>query len=33
VGDWRRNGLKMLAIGLGAAAVGFGIGHLFGGGA
>jgi vacuolar iron transporter family protein len=33
VGDWRRNGLKMLAIGLGAAAVGFGIGHLFGGSA
>ena len=29
VGDWRKNGLKMVAIGLGAAAVGFGIGHLF----
>jgi VIT1/CCC1 family predicted Fe2+/Mn2+ transporter len=29
VGDWRRNGVKMIAIGLGAAAVGFGIGHLF----
>jgi hypothetical protein len=31
VGDWHRHGLKVLAIGLGAAAVGFGIGHLFGG--
>jgi VIT1/CCC1 family predicted Fe2+/Mn2+ transporter len=29
VGDWRKNGLKMVAIGLGAAAIGFGIGHLF----
>jgi VIT1/CCC1 family predicted Fe2+/Mn2+ transporter len=29
VGDWRVNGLKMVVIGLGAAAVGFGIGHLF----
>ena len=29
VGDWRRNGLKMIVIGLGAAALGFGIGHLF----
>jgi VIT1/CCC1 family predicted Fe2+/Mn2+ transporter len=29
VGDWRRNGLKMIAIGLGAAAVGFGIGLAF----
>jgi VIT1/CCC1 family predicted Fe2+/Mn2+ transporter len=29
VGDWRKNGLKMVAIGLGAAAVGFLIGHLF----
>jgi VIT1/CCC1 family predicted Fe2+/Mn2+ transporter len=29
VGDWRVSGLRMLAIGLGAAAVGFGIGHLF----
>jgi hypothetical protein len=28
VGDWRKNGLKMVAIGLGAAAVGFIIGHL-----
>ena len=29
VGDWRVSGLRMLVIGLGAAAVGFGIGHLF----
>jgi vacuolar iron transporter family protein len=29
VGDWRKNGLKMVAIGLGAAAVGFLIGRLF----
>lgn len=29
VGDWRRSGLKMLAIGLGAAAIGFAIGSLF----
>ncbi len=29
VGDWRKNGSKMVAIGLGAAAVGFLIGHLF----
>jgi vacuolar iron transporter family protein len=28
VGDWRRSGLKMLVIGLGAAAIGFAIGHL-----
>jgi VIT1/CCC1 family predicted Fe2+/Mn2+ transporter len=28
VGDWRRGGLKMLVIGLGAAAIGFAIGHL-----
>ncbi len=28
-GDWRKNGLKMVAIGLGAAAVGFLIGRLF----
>jgi VIT1/CCC1 family predicted Fe2+/Mn2+ transporter len=27
-GHWRRNGLKMIAIGLGAAAIGFAIGHL-----
>ena len=29
VGDWRRSGLKMLAIGLGAAALGFAIGSVF----
>ncbi len=29
VGDWRRKGLQMVAIGLGAAAIGFLIGHLF----
>ena len=29
VGDWRRNGVKMVLIGLGAAAVGFLIGQLF----
>src|SRR3954469_4033125 len=29
VGDWRRSGLKMLAIGLGAAAIGFAIAHAF----
>jgi VIT1/CCC1 family predicted Fe2+/Mn2+ transporter len=29
VGSWWRNGVKMVAIGLGAAAVGFAIGHLF----
>ena len=29
VGSWRANGLKMVAIGLGAAAVGFAVGHLF----
>ena len=28
VGSWWRNGLKMIAIGLGAAAIGFLIGHL-----
>src|SRR5579862_9395788 len=28
-GDWRKNGLKMVLIGLGAAAVGFLIGRLF----
>jgi hypothetical protein len=28
-GDWRKNGLKMVAIGLGAAAVGFLIARLF----
>jgi predicted membrane protein (TIGR00267 family) len=29
VGDWRRMGVKMVTIGLGAAAVGFLIGRLF----
>jgi predicted membrane protein (TIGR00267 family) len=29
VGDWRKNGVKMVAIGLGAAAAGFLIGRLF----
>ena len=29
VGDWRKSGLKMLVIGLGAAGLGFLIGHLF----
>jgi VIT1/CCC1 family predicted Fe2+/Mn2+ transporter len=29
VGDWRRSGLKMVAIGLGAAAVGFLVGRVF----
>ncbi|HEX3492111.1 MAG TPA: VIT1/CCC1 transporter family protein [Streptosporangiaceae bacterium] len=29
VGDWRRKGLQMVAIGLGAAAIGFAIGRLF----
>jgi vacuolar iron transporter family protein len=29
VGDWRRSGVKMVAIGLGAAAIGFLIGRLF----
>jgi VIT1/CCC1 family predicted Fe2+/Mn2+ transporter len=29
VGDWRKNGLKMVVIGLGAAAIGFLIGLLF----
>ena len=33
VGDWRRSGLKMLAIGLGAAAIGFAIAHAFPSGA
>jgi predicted membrane protein (TIGR00267 family) len=31
VGDWRRNGVQMVVIGLGAAAVGFAVGRLFGG--
>ena len=29
VGDWRKSGLQMVAIGLGAAAVGFLIGRMF----
>jgi VIT1/CCC1 family predicted Fe2+/Mn2+ transporter len=29
VGDWRRNGLRMVVIGLGAAGIGFLIGNLF----
>ena len=29
VGNWRTNGLKMVGIGLGAAAIGFAIGRLF----
>ncbi|HEY8868344.1 MAG TPA: VIT1/CCC1 transporter family protein [Candidatus Limnocylindrales bacterium] len=29
VGDWRKSGLRMLAIGLGAAAIGFLVGRLF----
>ena len=29
VGDWRKNGIKMVVIGLGAAAIGFLIGRLF----
>ncbi|MDP9185712.1 MAG: VIT1/CCC1 transporter family protein [Actinomycetota bacterium] len=29
VGDWRKSGIKMMVIGLGAAAVGFAIGRLF----
>jgi predicted membrane protein (TIGR00267 family) len=29
VGDWRKSGLRMLVIGLGAAGVGFLIGNLF----
>jgi VIT1/CCC1 family predicted Fe2+/Mn2+ transporter len=33
VGDWRRSGLKMLAMGLGAAAIGFAIAHAFPSGA
>jgi len=28
-GDWRKNGLKMVVIGLGAAAAGFLIGRLY----
>jgi VIT1/CCC1 family predicted Fe2+/Mn2+ transporter len=30
VGDWRKSGLRMVVIGLGAAAVGFFVGRLFG---
>ena len=30
VGDWRRQGVQMVIIGLGAAAVGFAVGRLFG---
>jgi VIT1/CCC1 family predicted Fe2+/Mn2+ transporter len=33
VGDWRKDGARMMVIGLGAAGVGFLVGHLFGGGA
>jgi vacuolar iron transporter family protein len=29
VGDWRKNGVKMVVIGLGAAVVGFAVGRLF----
>jgi VIT1/CCC1 family predicted Fe2+/Mn2+ transporter len=29
IGDWRKNGLKFVAIGLGAAAIGFFVGRLF----
>ena len=29
VGDWRTMGIKMVVIGLGAAAIGYPIGHLF----
>jgi len=29
LGDWRKSGLQMVAIGLGAAALGFLIGRLF----
>ena len=29
VGDWRKSGIQMVAIGLGAAALGFFIGRLF----
>jgi VIT1/CCC1 family predicted Fe2+/Mn2+ transporter len=30
IGDWRKDGARMMIIGLGAAAIGFGIGRLFG---
>ena len=29
VGDWRTSGIKMVVIGLGAAAIGFAVGRLF----
>ena len=29
VGDWRKSGLKMVVIGLGAALIGFLVGRLF----
>ncbi len=32
IGDWRKEGIKMMCIGLGAAGIGYGIGRLFGGG-
>jgi VIT1/CCC1 family predicted Fe2+/Mn2+ transporter len=32
IGDWRKNGAQMVVIGLGAAAVGFAVGRLFGAG-
>ena len=32
VGDWRTSGARMVVIGLGAAAIGFAVGHLFGAG-
>ena len=32
IGDWRREGLRMVVIGLGAAGIGFVIGHLVQGG-
>ena len=31
VGDWRMSGLKMVVIGLGAAALGYVVGRVFGG--
>jgi VIT1/CCC1 family predicted Fe2+/Mn2+ transporter len=32
VGDWRKEGIKMLCIGLGAAGIGYAISHVFGAG-
>ena len=29
VGDWRTSGVRMVVIGLGAAAIGFAVGRLF----